>query len=43
MDHLRARFAPDPAVLPDIAVPLIPLSAYDVLTTGAVCPEGEPA
>jgi hypothetical protein len=43
MDDLRVRFAPDPAVLPDIAVPLIPLSAYDVLTTGAVCPEGEPA
>jgi transposase InsO family protein len=32
MAALRARFAPDPAALPDIAVPLVPLSAYDVLT-----------
>ena len=43
MDDLRARFAPDPALLPDIAVPLTPLSAYDVLTTGAASPEGAPA
>ena len=43
MDDLRARFAPDPAVLPVIAVPLVPLSAYDVLTTGAASSEGAPA
>ena len=28
---LRARFAPDPANLPDIVVPLTPLVAYDAL------------
>ena len=43
MDDLRARFVPDPAVLPDIAVPLAPLNAYDVLTTGAASSEGAPA
>ncbi len=29
---LRARFAPDPEVLPKVTVTLTPLSAYDVLT-----------
>ena len=28
---LRAHFAPDPASLPDIVVPLTPLAAYDAL------------
>ncbi len=43
MDHLRARFAPNPAALPDIAVPLVPLSAYDALTVSATPTEGEAA
>ncbi len=31
MTALRARFAPDPAKLPQIAVHLAPLSAYEAL------------
>lgn len=31
MGALRRRFAPDPARLPDISIPIIPLNAYDVL------------
>jgi hypothetical protein len=31
MGVLRRRFAPDPAKLPDISIPVIPLNAYDVL------------
>jgi hypothetical protein len=34
MARLRARFAPDPASLPDVTVTLVPLSAYDTLLTG---------
>ena len=35
MAKLRARFAPDPASLPEVTVTLVPLSAYDTLLTGA--------
>ena len=31
MAALRARFAPDPAALPEVVVELVPLSAYDAL------------
>ena len=31
MAALRMRFAPDPAMLPDVIVELVPLAAYDVL------------
>ena len=31
MAALRARFAPDPASLPEVVVQLAPLSAYDAL------------
>jgi len=34
MAVLRARFAPDPATLPEIVVPLAPLSGYDILLRG---------
>ena len=32
---LRARFAPDPATLPEVTVSLVPLAAYDALLAGA--------
>lgn len=35
MAALRARFAPDPARLPDVLVELVPLAIYDVLLSGA--------
>jgi hypothetical protein len=31
MAALRARFAPDPAALPEVIVELVPLSAYEAL------------
>jgi hypothetical protein len=31
MATLRSRFAPDPAMLPDVTVTLLPLSAYQAL------------
>ena len=31
MAALRARFAPDPAALPEVIVELVPLSAYETL------------
>ena len=31
LDRLRDRFKPDRAVIPDVAVELVPLSAYDEL------------
>ena len=31
MAALRARFAPDPAALPEVVVELVPLSAYEAL------------
>jgi len=31
LDRLRDCFKPDPAVIPDVAVELVPLSAYDEL------------
>jgi len=31
LDHLRERFTPDGIAIPDIAVALAPLSAYDEL------------
>ena len=34
MASLRARFAPDPAALPEVVVQLAPLSAYDALLMG---------
>ena len=34
MAALRARFAPDPAVLPDVIVELVPLAVYDALLSG---------
>jgi hypothetical protein len=33
---LLARFAPDPARLPEVSVQLAPLSSYDVLTQATV-------
>ena len=41
MAVLRARFSPDPAALPDISVPIAPLSDYNALLTSA--PTGEAA
>ena len=41
MAVLRARFSPDPAALPDISVPIAPLSDYNALLTWA--PTGEAA
>lgn len=35
MATLRARFAPDPADLPDVVVDLVPLSAYEALLSPA--------
>ena len=34
--RLRERFAPDPATLPEIAVHLIPLSAYEALMDSSI-------
>lgn len=34
MDAVRARFAPDPAALPEVVVELVPLSVYDALLAG---------
>jgi hypothetical protein len=31
LDRLRQRFTPDRAAIPDVAVELVPLSAYDEL------------
>ena len=31
MARLRARFTPDPASLPEIDVPVVPLEAYQAL------------
>ena len=31
LDRLRERFKPDRAAIPDVAVELVPLSAYDEL------------
>ncbi len=39
MAALRARFAPDPATLPDIVVRFVPLHAYEALI-GAAQPGG---
>jgi hypothetical protein len=36
LDRLHERFKPDRATIPDVAVKLAPLSAYDELA--AVCP-----
>jgi hypothetical protein len=36
LDRLHERFKPDQAAIPDVAVRLAPLSAYDELA--AVCP-----
>lgn len=41
MGALHRRFAPDPARLPDISIPIIPLNAYDVLMND--CAAGETA
>lgn len=41
MAAMRARFSPDPAFLPDITVPVTPLSDYNALL--AVVPAGEAA
>ena len=38
--ELRQRFAPDPAALPEIAIPLTPLSDYDALVTAAAIEGG---
>jgi transposase len=35
LDHLRARFAPDPAQLPSVHIQTVPLSDYHVLLNGA--------
>lgn len=41
---LRTRFAPDPALLPDIQVPLVPLAAYqDLLDAPASAITATPA
>ena len=34
--ELRRRFAPDPAALPEIAIPLAPLSDYDALMAAPI-------
>jgi hypothetical protein len=33
INRLRERFKPDPTAVPDIAVDLVPLTAYDALAT----------
>ena len=46
LDRLRQRFTPDRAAIPDVAVELVPLSAYDELaavhapTTTSLCEGG---
>ena len=42
LDRLRERFKPDRAAIPDVAVELVPLSAYDELAAVRT-PSAEPA
>ena len=38
LDRLRHRFTPDRAVIPDVAVDLVPLSAYDETACAQIAP-----